>query len=148
MKFDGNIAPAVVFWNEATEVNEAEPAGVESDYNVFYGSGAKKIGAHDQTAPAGFISESTMNLGLTAGSGSGSNTATPPTTPRQTSTATRAPTPPTPAPPNTPAKQTPTEGSNGTGGGPAHNSAPALRAFSARATPATQRYLRSVALPG
>ena len=68
MKFDGNIAPAVVFWNEATEVNEAEPAGVESDYNVFYGSGAKKIGAHDQTAPAGFISESTMNLGLTAGS--------------------------------------------------------------------------------
>jgi hypothetical protein len=67
VKFDGNIAPSVVFWNEATEVNEAEPAGVESDYNVFYGAGAKKIGAHDQTAAAGFVSESTMNLNLAAG---------------------------------------------------------------------------------
>ena len=68
VKFDGNIAPSVVFWNEATEVNQAQPAGVESDYNVFYGSGAKKIGAHDQLTAAGFISESTMNLNLAAGS--------------------------------------------------------------------------------
>jgi hypothetical protein len=65
VKIDGNIAPQIVFWNEATEVNQGAPAGVEMDYNVLYGSGAKKIGAHDQTAPAGFVSESTMNLRLT-----------------------------------------------------------------------------------
>jgi hypothetical protein len=65
VKIDGNIAPQIVFWNEATEVNQGEPAGVEMDYNVLYGSGAKKIGAHDQTAAAGFVSESTMNLRLT-----------------------------------------------------------------------------------
>jgi hypothetical protein len=65
VKIDGNIAPQIVFWNEETEVNQAAPAGVSMDYNVLYGSGAKKIGAHDQTAPAGFVSESTMNLHLT-----------------------------------------------------------------------------------
>jgi hypothetical protein len=65
VKINGNIAPQIVFWNEATEVNQGEPAGVEMDYNVLYGSGAKKIGAHDQTAAAGFVSESTMNLHLT-----------------------------------------------------------------------------------
>jgi hypothetical protein len=68
VKIDGNIAPQIVFWNEETEVNQAAPAGVSMDYNVLYGSGAKKIGAHDQTAAAGFVSESTMNLHLTEAS--------------------------------------------------------------------------------
>ena len=56
-----------MFWNEETEVDEAEPAGVEADYNVFYGPGASKIGAHDQLAPAGFLDEATLDLGLAAG---------------------------------------------------------------------------------
>ncbi len=65
--FNGNIAPALVFWNEATEVNQATPAGAQADYNVLYGSGAKKNGSHDQLAPAGFVNESALNLHLLAG---------------------------------------------------------------------------------
>jgi hypothetical protein len=65
--FNGNIAPSLVFWNEATEVNQATPAGAQADYNVLYGPGAKKNGSHDQTAPAGFVNESTLNLHLLAG---------------------------------------------------------------------------------
>jgi hypothetical protein len=67
VRIDGNIAPQIVFWNEATEVNQGAPAGVEMDYNVLYGTGGKKIGSHDQTAPAGFVSESAMNLHLVEG---------------------------------------------------------------------------------
>ncbi len=67
VKLDGNIAPSLLFWNEATEVDQAEPAGVETDYNVWYGPGATKFGAHDQLAPAGFADEATLNLHLTAG---------------------------------------------------------------------------------
>ena len=67
VRFNGNIAPSLVFWNEATEVDQAEPAGVEADYNVFYGAGAQKIGPHDQTAPPGFVNEGTLNLDLVAG---------------------------------------------------------------------------------
>jgi hypothetical protein len=66
-KFDGNIAPSLVFWNEATEVNEAKPSGVEADYNVLYGAGAKKIGTHDQLAPSGFVDEASLNLHLLEG---------------------------------------------------------------------------------
>jgi hypothetical protein len=67
VSFNGNIAPALVFWNEASEVNQAEPAGVQADYNVFYSAGAQKVGAHDQAAPAGFVNEGTLNLALVAG---------------------------------------------------------------------------------
>jgi hypothetical protein len=66
-KFNGNIAPALVFWNEATEVNQATPAGAEADYNVLYGAGAKKNGSHDQTAPSGYVNEAALNLSLNAG---------------------------------------------------------------------------------
>jgi hypothetical protein len=65
--FNGNIAPALVFWNEATEVNQATPAGAQADYNVLYGAGAKKNGSHDQLAPAGFVNEGALNLHLLAG---------------------------------------------------------------------------------
>ncbi len=65
--FNGNVAPALVFWNEATEVNQATPAGAQADYNVLYGAGAKKNGSHDQLAPAGFVNESALNLHLLAG---------------------------------------------------------------------------------
>jgi hypothetical protein len=66
-KFDGNIAPSLVFWNEATEVDEAKPNGVEADYNVLYAAGAKKIGTHDQLAPSGFVNEASLNLHLLEG---------------------------------------------------------------------------------
>jgi hypothetical protein len=65
--FNANIAPALVFWNEATEVNQATPPGAQADYNILYGSGAKKNGSHDQLAPAGFVNESALNLHLLAG---------------------------------------------------------------------------------
>jgi hypothetical protein len=67
VKLNANIAPSLVFWNEATEVNQATPAGAEADYNVLYGPGAKKLGSHDQTAPAGFVNEGALNLHLTEG---------------------------------------------------------------------------------
>ena len=66
VQLDGNIAPQIVFWNESTEKNEAAPPGVEADYNVLYGTGAKKTGTHDQTTTAGFLNESTLELHLTA----------------------------------------------------------------------------------
>jgi hypothetical protein len=66
VRLDGNIAPQIVFWNEATERDEAVPSGAESDYNVEYGSGAKKNGAHDLLAPAGFVNEAALNLHLTS----------------------------------------------------------------------------------
>jgi len=64
VKFNGNIAPSLVFWNEATEVNQAKPTGVEADYNLWYGTGAKQIGTHDQTTTAGFVNEATLDLHL------------------------------------------------------------------------------------
>ena len=67
VKFNGNIAPSLVFWNEATEVNSAKPSGVEVEYNVWYGSGAKKVGTNDQIAGAGFVNEAAMNLHLIEG---------------------------------------------------------------------------------
>ncbi len=67
VKLDGNIAPQIVFWNEATEKNEAVPAGVSTDYNVLYGAGAKKNGTHDLLAPAGFANEAGLDLHLLAG---------------------------------------------------------------------------------
>jgi hypothetical protein len=67
VQFDGNIAPSLLFWNEATEVDQADPSGAETDYNVWYASGAKKYGTHDQLAPAGFLDEATLNLHLTEG---------------------------------------------------------------------------------
>jgi uncharacterized protein DUF1565 len=67
VQFDGNIAPSLLFWNEATEVDQADPSGAETDYNVWYGSGAKKYGTHDQLAPAGYLDEATLNLHLTEG---------------------------------------------------------------------------------
>ncbi len=67
VQFDGNIAPSLLFWNEATEVDQADPSGAETDYNVWYASGAKKYGTHDQLAPAGYLDEATLNLHLTEG---------------------------------------------------------------------------------
>ena len=67
VKFDGNIAPSLLFWNEATEVNQGVPTGAEAEYNVWYGGEAKKYGAHDQLAAAGFANEATLDLELTAG---------------------------------------------------------------------------------
>jgi len=67
VKFDGNIAPSLLFWNEATEVDQGVPSGAEAEYNVWYGSGAKKYGTHDQLAAAGFVDEATLDLELTAG---------------------------------------------------------------------------------
>ncbi len=66
VKFDGNIAPALLFWNEATEVDQGVPSGAEAEYNVWY-SGGKKYGTHDQLAAAGFADEATLDLELTAG---------------------------------------------------------------------------------
>ncbi len=66
VKFDGNIAPALLFWNEATEVDQGVPSGAEAEYNVWY-SGGKKYGTHDQLAAAGFVNEATLNLELTEG---------------------------------------------------------------------------------
>ncbi len=67
VKFDGNIAPSLLFWNEATEVDQSLPSGAEAEYNVWYGSGAKKYGTHDQLAAAGFVDEATLDLELTEG---------------------------------------------------------------------------------
>ncbi len=67
VKFDGNIAPSLLFWNEATEVDQGVPSGAEAEYNVWYGSGAKKYGTHDQLAAAGFVDEATLNLELIEG---------------------------------------------------------------------------------
>jgi hypothetical protein len=66
VKIDGNIAPSLLFWNEATEIDQAQPTGAETDYNVWYSPEAKQYGAHDQLAPAGFVNEATLNLELTA----------------------------------------------------------------------------------
>jgi hypothetical protein len=65
VQFDGNIAPSLLFWNEATEVDQADPSGAETDYNVWYAANAKKYGTHDQLAPAGYLDEATLNLHLT-----------------------------------------------------------------------------------
>ena len=67
VKFDGNIAPSLLFWNEATEVDQGVPSGAEAEYNVWYGGEAKKYGTHDQLAAAGFADEATLDLELTAG---------------------------------------------------------------------------------
>jgi Protein of unknown function (DUF1565) len=67
VQFDGNIAPSLLFWNEATEVDQGVPTGAETEYNVWYAKGAKKYGTHDQLAAAGFINEATLNLNLTEG---------------------------------------------------------------------------------
>ncbi len=67
VKFDGNIAPSLLFWNEETEVDEGVPSGAEAEYNVWYGSEAKKYGTHDQLAASGFADEATLDLELTAG---------------------------------------------------------------------------------
>jgi hypothetical protein len=67
VKFDGNIAPSLLFWNEETEVDQSLPSGAEAEYNVWYGSGAKKYGTHDQLAAAGFVDEATLDLELTEG---------------------------------------------------------------------------------
>jgi hypothetical protein len=67
VQFDGNIAPSLLFWNEATEVDQGVPSGAEAEYNVWYEGGAKKYGTHDQLAAAGFVDEATLDLELTAG---------------------------------------------------------------------------------
>ncbi len=67
VQIDGNIAPSMLFWNEATEVDQGLPTGAETEYNVWYAKGAKKYGTHDQLAPPGFADEATLNLDLTAG---------------------------------------------------------------------------------
>ncbi len=67
VKFDGNIAPSLLFWNEATEVDQGVPSGAEAEYNVWYGGEGKKYGTHDQLAAAGFADEATLDLELTAG---------------------------------------------------------------------------------
>jgi hypothetical protein len=67
VQIDGNIAPSLLFWNEATEVDQGLPSGAEAEYNVWYESGAKKYGTHDQLAAAGFADEATLDLELTAG---------------------------------------------------------------------------------
>ncbi len=101
VQIDGNIAPSMLFWNEATEVDQGLPTGAETEYNVWYAKGAKKYGTHDQLAPQGSPTKP-PSTSTSPQAPPPSNTATPTTTPPPTSTAPPAPTPPTPAPPNTP----------------------------------------------
>jgi hypothetical protein len=65
VKFDGNIGPSLVFYSNAKDTLQGEPAGVSADYNVWYAG--KKIGTHDQVAPSGFIEPSKLNFNLKEG---------------------------------------------------------------------------------
>ena len=60
VKIVGNIGPKIDFYSQNTDSVKPQPAGVTTDYNVWY-AGAK-VGTHDKVAPSGFIDPAAFNF--------------------------------------------------------------------------------------
>ena len=76
----GNIGPKVEFYAPSTGATTAQPAGVTTDYNVWY-AGAK-VGTHDKVAASGFVNPGAFDfhIGPTAPAVDAGNPANAPST--------------------------------------------------------------------